>query len=489
MKQAVLAGFAFLAAVAAQSGATEGGAPPVLEDVRLLELPDELAAVPADVRWQEDGSLLLGLRRDGIYSWFPETGRIEAVATLSGSTWWRAGRYGDYSRLGGWAAGTLIFAGDLFGVYRQRDGRITALKANLEIVGDLDQRDGTAVAVGLARQPKPSPGPDDIWEPYIAWLIDAEGGTRGLLPTRDGGRALDSCFPVELSVSRFVTDRLVLVIPGAEPGVYLYGTDGALRGIVDSEALSITRPDCSSELKPLLDDEAGRTEWLGRHRLIDEVAANGEGDVFFFVRHVVDDESVLPVPTSGTSERPRAVARELPAVELPDVPTAVRGSDVEQVAEAVEGAGDARGVSGVVSGVAGVLGLGDVDDPELKKLLQDGAAQDGTLIVTGEQAERLLAALRPQAAASEASAVPATSAASVPSAKVCWDIVHLRTNDLQSTSSAPCAVSSDRADARLRADLSGDRAVFLLRGATRLAQGDVDRPAKVFLARLRSGSQ
>ncbi len=470
LKQAVLAGFAFLAAVAAQAGATQGGAPPVLEDVRLLELPDELAAVPADVRWQEDGSLLLGLRRHGIYSWVPETGRIEAVATLSGSTWWRAGRYGDYSRLGGWAAGTLIFAGDLFGVYRQRGGRITALKANLEIVGDLDQRDGTAVAVGLARQPKPSPGPDDIWEPYIAWLIDAEGGNRGLLPTRDGGRALDSCYPVELSVSRFVTDRLVLVIPGAEPGVHLYGTDGALRGIVDSEALSITRPDCSSELKPLLDDEAGRTEWLGRHRLIDEVAANGEGDVFFFVRHVVDDESVLPVPTSGT---------------LPDVPTAVQASDVEQVAEAVEGAGDARGVSGVT----GVLGLGDVDDPELKKLLQDGAAQDGTLIVTGEQAERLLAALRPQAAASEASAVPATSAAPVPRAKVCWDIVHLRTNDLQSTSSAPCAVSSDRADARLRADLSGDRAVFLLRGATRLAQGDVDRPAKVFMARLRSGSR
>ena len=479
LKQAVLAGFAFLAAVAAQSGATQGGAPPVLEDVRLLELPDELAAVPADVRWQEDGSLLLGLRRDGIYSWFPETGRIEAVATLSGSTWWRAGRYGDYSRLGGWAAGTLIFAGDLFGVYRQRGGRITALKANLEIVGDLDQRDGTAVAVGLARQPKPSPGPDDIWEPYIAWLIDTEGGTRGLLPTRDGGRALDSCYPVELSVSRFVTDRLVLVIPGAEPGVYLYGTDGALRGIVDSEALSITRPDCSSELKPLLDDEAGRTEWLGRHRLIDEVAANGEGDVFFFVRHVVDDESVLPAPASGTSERPRAVARE-----LPDVPTAVRDSDVEQVAEALDGAGDARGVSRVAA-----LGLGDVDDPELKKLLQDGASQDGPLVVTGEQAERILAALNLERTQAKASAVPATSAASVPSAKVCWDIVHLRTNDLQSTSSAPCAVSSDRADARLRADLSGDRAVFLLRGATRLAQGDVDRPAKVFLARLRSGSQ
>ena len=225
----VFASFVFLTVIASQSGVTQDLTrfSPALEDLRALYPPDAVSGA-ADVRWQTDGSLLFGLRHDGIYSWRPGANHADAVATLSGTTHRRAGRYGNYSRLGGGPTSNLVFAGDLFGLYRQRDGRITALKANVEIVGDLDHRNGTVVAVGLARQPKPSPGPDDVWEPYIAWLIDAEGGVRGLLPTRDGGAALDSCYPVELSVSRFVADDLILVIPGAEPGAFLYGTDGML---------------------------------------------------------------------------------------------------------------------------------------------------------------------------------------------------------------------------------------------------------------------
>lgn len=219
-------------------------------------------------------------------SWTPGALETRLVVTLAGTTYGRAARYGNYSRLGGGPAGGLVFAGDLFGVYRQQDGRISALKPNLEIVGDLDHRAGWTVAVGLARRPEPSPGPEDIWEPSVAWLFDTEGGAQGLLPTRDGGVALDSCYPAELSVTRFVADDLVLVIPGAEPGAFLYGTDGMLRGTVDLGELSASRPACGPDQKPLLYEEEFRTAWLTRHRVIDEVAANGRGDVFFFVRHV-----------------------------------------------------------------------------------------------------------------------------------------------------------------------------------------------------------
>ena len=370
----------------------------MLDDLRRLDTPKEIATA-ADVRWQADGSLLIGLRRDAIHSWRPGTLDTGPVVTLAGTTYRRAARYGNYSRLGGGPLDALVFAGDLFGVYRHRRGRIEELKANLEIVGDLDHQAGWTVAVGLSRLPEPtSNGTDAVWEPYVAWLFDAEGGVQGLLPTRDGGAALDSCYPVELSVSRFVADDLVLVVPGAEPGAFLYGRDGLLRGTVDLEALSASRPDCGPRQKPLLYEEEFRTAWLTRHRIIDEVAANGEGDVFFFVRHA---ESMPPVPS---------------------------------VSMTTDGA-------------------------------QTAARRDG-------------------------SSSSAVSTASVAKARVCWDIVHARVDNLGESSIAPCAVASDLGDARLRVDLSGDRAILLVRGATRLASGGVTRPrpTELFEARLRAGS-
>lgn len=367
MKTACLGAFTLCTVVATQSGAAQGPdlLPPVLEGLRPLDVAAPLSSA-ADVRWQSDGSLQVGLRQDGVHLWRPGTRGSELVATLAGTTYRRAARYGNYSRLGGGPSGDVVFAGDLFGLYRQREGRITGIKTNLEIVGDLDRRNGWTVAIGLARQPEPAPGPDDIWEPYIAWMFDAEGGVRGLLPTRDGGVALDACYPVELSLGRFVADDLVLVIPGAEPGAFVYGTDGMLRGAMGVGAFSASRPDCGPEQKSLLYEEEFRIAWLSRHRFIDEVVANSEGDVFFFVRH--------------------------------------------------------------------------------------------------------------------------TRVPSVPGAKVCWDIVHALVDDLRRVSTSACAVTSELADARLRADVSGDRAVLLIRGATRLASGNTERPAELFEARLRAGS-
>lgn len=429
--------------------------------------PGELAGA-GDVRWQVDGNLVVGLRRDAIHSWTPGTLETRLVGTLAGTTYRRAARYGDYSRLGGRTAGGLVFAGDLFGVYRQRGGRITALKANLEIVGDLDHRGGWTVAVGLARRPEPSPGPEGIWEPYIAWLLDAEGGVRGLLPARNGGVAMDACYPVELSVSRFVADDLALVIPGADPGAFLYGTDGMLRATVDLGKLSASRPDCGPEQKPLLYEEEFRTAWLTRHRVIDEVAANGQGDVFFFVRYA---DELRPAPSVAVSTNGNRLAVDQHG-DL-DRPAVVGGS------------------AGVVEGTptTAALSLDSLPARDLEDLLDKATADGGLLVIDGDRAVQLAAAAKVQAARSRGSRTSASPTPTVARASVCWDIVHARVDDLSRVSTAPCAVRSDLADARLRADLSGDRAVFLVRGATRLASGGATRPeaAEFFVARLRAG--
>lgn len=466
MKTASICAFTLCAVGATQSAVAQGsgGLPPVLEALRPLDAP-ALIGSAADVRWQSDGSLQVGLRQDGVYVWRPGAGGSELLATLAGTTYWRAGRYGNYSRLGGGPAGGVVFAGDLFGVYRQHDGRVTALKTNLEIVGDLDEHNGWTVAVGLSRQAEPSPGPDDIWEPYVAWMFDVEGAVRGLLPTRDGGAALDACYPVELSLARFVADDLALVIPGAEPGAFLYGTDGILRGTLDVGTFSASRPDCGPEQKPLLYKEEFRNAWLNRHRFIDEVAANGEGDVFFFVRHVEERRSV------GATARSTGLGR-----------TAVgQRGDVGWTDE-VEAAERTP--------TALALDLDSLPTGELEALLKEAASEGGLIVLDGDRAARVVAAAKAQTARREGPRPPGSPVLPTANVSVCWDLVHARVEDLGRVSTAPCAVESDMPEARLRVDLSGDRAVLLVRGATRLASGGVTRPApsEFFEARLRAGS-
>ncbi len=470
MTRALFAGFAVWAIAPVQSAAGQepGLTPPVLEELRPLNPPGEVAAAE-DVRWRADGGLLLGLRQEAVYLWTPGTPDTRLVVTLAGTRYRRAARYGNYSRLGGGPKGGLVFAGDLFGVYRQQGDRISALKANLEIVGDLDHRAGWTVAVGLARRAEPSPGSEDIWEPYVAWLFDAEDGARGLLPTRDGGIALDSCYPAELSVSRFVADDLVLVIPGAEPGAFLYGTDGVLRATVDLGLLTASRPDCRPDQRPLLYEERFRTAWLTRHRVIDEVAANDKGDVFFFVRHV--DES-RPVPSS---------------LAPPNV-TPTAGGRHGEGHGSVAG-GESVGVGGRPP-TAVALSLDSLPGRELEALLDEAGTEGGLLVLDADQAARLVATTQAQLTTSEGPRAPASSTSNVARAGVCWDIVHARVEDLSRMSTAPCAVQSGLADARLRVDLAGDRAVLLVRGATRLASAGVNRleAAEFFEARLRAGS-
>lgn len=465
LKTASVCALALGAVVATQSLVAQGPGvlPPVLEGLRSLDAPVRIESA-ADVRWQPDGSLQVGLRQDGVYVWRPGTRAAELLVSLAGTTYRRAGRYGNYSRLGGGRAGSLVFAGDLFGVYRQHDGRVMALKANLEIVGDLDQHNGRVVAVGLSRQAEPSPGPDDIWEPYVAWMFDAEGAVRGLLPTRDGGAALDACYPVELSLARFVSDDLVLVIPGAEPGAFLYGTDGILRETLGVGTFSASRPDCGPEQKPLLYKEEFRNAWLNRHRVIDEVAANGEGDVFLFVRHVEERRPVSATPRS-TGVGLAAVGQRV----------GVDRTDAVEVGERTP--------------TALALGLDSLPAGELEALMKEAASDGGLIVLDGDRAARVVAAAKAQRAVPEGSRPSDSPTIPAANLRVCWDLVHARLEDLGRVSTSPCAVQSDMPDARLRVDLSGDRAVLLVRGATRLASGGATRPApsEFFEARLRAG--
>lgn len=381
---------ALLASALASATTAQG---PRLEQVTALDLPEEVETA-SDVRWQEDGSLLVAVGGNGIYSWRVGEERADLVATLAGSSLVRMGRLQDYSRLGGAASGVLSFSSFAFGIFHKDPNGTTSPKA-IELVGDLDRRGPMTAAIGLSRNTDRNR--DSPWESHIAWLTPDGGEPHGLVPS-ESAHDMGWCMAAGLALIRFVANERVLVVPGFELGVLVFGNDGRLQDSLDLRLLTADR-NCElaePEQKFLLVEPPYLRAWLSRRRVIDEVVADDAGNVFFFVRHV---PRVIPFP-SGSPE-----------------PTTVTA----------------------------------VIEPS------------GEVLVSRE------------------GGFPESPAR--PRSRVCWDLVHAHVDDFCRVTSLPCAVEAEFADARLRADVRGERAVILLRGDTLGSMSRVPR-SRVLKAKL-----
>ena len=235
---------------------------------------------------------------------------------------------------------------------------------------------------------------------------------------------------------RFISEDRLLVIPGAEPGVFVYDREGAFHDSLDAETF-FAEGGCDVEANewgrsPLFDAYV-RAEWLGQRRVIDEVVADGAGNVYFFVRYAADDHS------GGLADSRQN--RALDAIPLLGV-----------------------GAGWLTQQPPGPKGPRRQEPEEPDK--QPGRTVTSTVAVRGGSiSDRVVASVPP------------------PTGRVCWDLVHARVDDLRAVTRQSCVVESEFADTRLRADLRGDRAVILLRGGA-LRGSDV-RSAEAFEARVR----
>lgn len=474
---------------------------PSLEGLKRLDLPREIARA-SDVRWLADGEIVLGVIGSGIHAWqlgesgaelrvaledpAPEVLEIGGRAVVHRDTFER-----DYGRLGVSAQG-LAFA-DLFGgiFVASEDGFDGPV--DVKFLGDLDRRGSLTAAVGLLL------GDTDGWAPYAAWLIaDGDGAPRGLLPTRDGGRGLELCRAAELSVTRFIPEDRLLVIPGAEAGVFVYDLDGGLHDSLDA-ATFFAESGCDFELNQWgsspLSDAYERADWLAPRRIIDEVVADGAGNVYFFVRYGAERPAEEPGAEIGSLPDfgPRAVVADI-AATLPSTDPACptphcyepatpgrfvpatsgyhwrpafrwraegspRRPSIHHVA--LRSGPKAEGLTGQPPGVTGSR---QQRQPQGRNNNQ-WSRQDIDRIRSGRVEDLVVASVPP------------------PRGRVCWDLVHAHVDDLRTVVRQPCVVESEFADTRLRADLRGDRAVILLRGGA-LRGADV-RAAEAFEARIR----
>lgn len=192
----------------------------VISDVTLTSV-----RFASDVRWAGDGSVLLAGGRDGLLE-LPIAGGAPRVVIPGASArdgFWLTSRV---------AASTshLAVASPVFSMAWTPRSRLDLAQDVFEFVVDLDI-DGDRVAVlGAKKDPEKGFAPDGA----IAWV--ATLGSKELTDIKPiyyslaGPVALPmaNCGMLETGGVRFLPDGTLLVVPGVEPGVFLYDRSGRL---------------------------------------------------------------------------------------------------------------------------------------------------------------------------------------------------------------------------------------------------------------------
>ncbi len=147
----------------------------------------------------------------------------------------------------------------------------------VEYIIDLDLNDGQLLVSGLRRDRAGKVGLDGA----IAWFGSLNAGEEGLkpvLPFHDRS-AIQNCAGFGLGVVRFLRDGSFIIVPGAEPDIFLFGRDGRLQHTWRTDKLGVDTPcTMSLEQKTLLGTTpVAREEWVNRHPMIDEVIDTPDG--------------------------------------------------------------------------------------------------------------------------------------------------------------------------------------------------------------------
>jgi hypothetical protein len=252
---------------AALLGATSPGIK-ILSDRTFPHEPQFLT----DIRWAADDTLYVGAARDGVLRlpFEPAWGRPSAVlsTTTGHRNVWGASRIGisqDY----------LAGAPEAFAVGWKRlpDGPFET-EAFAGIV-DLDVWRDRLVLLGVRRDEQGRFAPDGA----IAWVGSLSKGLKDLKAVRYSvfgpgvHGSMDSCGPFEIGGARFLADGRFVVVPGSEPGVFLYDAAGKLLRTWETGPLGLDT-DCrmkEEQRHQLLADLQARTEWINQRRTLDEI--------------------------------------------------------------------------------------------------------------------------------------------------------------------------------------------------------------------------
>lgn len=225
-----------------------------------------MLAWPTDIRWDDAAHVVISDLERGI-------ARVN-VATADPPEllpeWPADNRVGSrYMYLG--RSQHFVATADLaFGLrWRGRGPGDSIVSQPIEYVADLDVYGDRLLLAGLRRDDAGRLGADGAFA-WLAFLPD--GALRPILPFTNRG-AIEDCAGFPVATVRFLNDGSFLIVPGAEPGIYLYDAQGRLQRNFDSEGLNLL-----SQCRMSRDEQAlassqpeARQRWINRHRIVDDV--------------------------------------------------------------------------------------------------------------------------------------------------------------------------------------------------------------------------
>ena len=234
-----------------------------------------------DVRWLDDRTALVAAGRAGLYE-VPVTDSEAPARHVAGSD-----QLEYASRLA--VSASHLAAAAPFGIVEWTPrGTATGWSQELPMgaIVDFDVHGDTVLLLG-GRRVALTPGAKPTWAPEGGILFSGQLGSGLSALTRRmtaqsgiDGKAMEMarCQVIEPGAVRFLTGGRYAVIPGVQPGVYVYAADGSLLQAWTSETLGIyDRCDVEAdEQEQLSRDLARRIAWWQSHTVSDDLVPWGD---------------------------------------------------------------------------------------------------------------------------------------------------------------------------------------------------------------------
>jgi hypothetical protein len=236
--------------------------------------PALLTAV--DVRWASDSSLYLTLLRDGAVEASLDLAHPRIVKMIPGMR--EPG--GAFSYFLGASPEFVATSGPLWVTWRTIAAPPRAEDA-FDSIHDIDVSKDQLLVVAARRDAKGRFAPEGA----IAWIGSLRRGLADLKPvaydaTGPGVKNLNACSTFQMGGARFMKDGSFLVVPGVQPGIYLYSPEGKLLRTWDSATVGLDS-DCGSlsqeQVRRYAVDWLGRAAWLNQRRILDDILPLQQG--------------------------------------------------------------------------------------------------------------------------------------------------------------------------------------------------------------------
>lgn len=236
-------------------------------------LPKELGIV-SDLRWASADSIFLAAGKSGglRLRFEPEWGKHE-VEVPAGPSLWAAARVGASSRYLAIGAPAHTVA------WRKLPaGELRAVA--LYTVVDLDVFEDRLVVLGARKDERERFAPDGA----ITWIGSLDNNLADLKPVHfsvagPGARPMDACGAFETGAVRFLGDGTFLVVPGVEPGIFLYDRTGTLLRSWEARDVGLDA-DCGlndEQMMLLSASLEARSAWINQRRVLDDIVALPQG--------------------------------------------------------------------------------------------------------------------------------------------------------------------------------------------------------------------